>query len=102
MTAELLDVLRQKVPRSWLTPLAAQVEALVEAGRHEEARLLLRIPLAGAPLAVRGIPAEDFITRSRRTSRARPAEADDYRKVIHSVVSRWACNRKSRAGAWRR
>jgi superfamily II DNA helicase RecQ len=101
MTAELLDVLRQHVPKSWLTPLAAQVEALVEAGRHEEARQLPGLTQTGATLAVRGIPAEDFIRRSRRANRTRPAEADDYRKVIQSVVSRWACNRKSRAGAWR-
>jgi hypothetical protein len=101
MTAELLDVLRQNVPRTWLTPLAVQVEALVEAGRHEEARQLLPLGQASTRLMIGRIPAEDFIRRSERANRTRPAEADDYRKVIHSVVSRWACSRNRRTAAWR-
>jgi len=45
MAAELLDVLRQNVPRSWLTPLAAQVTRAAAAGPPaQEVRQRTRVP----------------------------------------------------------
>jgi hypothetical protein len=101
MTAELLDILRQDAPRSWLTPLAAQVEVLVDAGRNEEARRLLGMSPPGTSLTVRGIAAEDYIGRSRRPMRTRPTEADEYRKVISSFAARWPSHRRSGVRTWK-
>lgn len=91
MAFALIKALRKPLNPFWKTPAAFMVEALVYAGRYDDARKLAQEE--GIRVGKEQLPINEFILKVKRTE---PPEFDfrsDYEAVFQALISDWGFSR---------